>query len=60
MNLKLKYLPEKWLVIWIDQDQIENKEYFNTKENAKQFYAHLDKELNGIPVAVKKKNQEEI
>jgi len=37
MNIKIEHMPERWVVIWADNDGIRNKEFFSSKEKAKEF-----------------------
>lgn len=34
ISIKLKYLPEKWLLVWVDESGFEHCEYFDQKEEA--------------------------
>jgi hypothetical protein len=44
MNIKIQHMPEKYMVIWTDEEGIQHREFYNTKEEAKVVKEQLDKE----------------
>lgn len=39
---KIKFLPERWVVEWVDDDGVEYREFFNFKEEALRFKKEME------------------